>query len=97
MPELLLNLACPLILSAAFVYAATVNVRHRWRQQRRLPPRHRTPLTDARRRLMEEIEADKRASAHADWIETQAGQVLADADERFASLYEPPTRERADH
>jgi hypothetical protein len=101
MPDLLINFACPLIVSAAFVYAGTVNVRHRWRQQRGLPLRHRTPLTDARRRLMEEIEADKRAREQArkdaEWIETQAGQVLADADERFASLYEQPTSEHADN
>lgn len=90
MPDLLLNLACPLIVSAAFVYAATVSVRHRRRQQRGLPPRHRTPLTDARQRLIEEVEGYKRAREDAE-------QIVTEAYERIAPLYDPPTREHADH
>lgn len=90
MPDLLLNFACPLILSAAYVYAATVNVRHRWRTQRRLPPRHRTPLTEARRRLIDEAEAYNQ-------MRRDAEQIVTDAYERIASLYEQPTSERADH
>lgn len=91
MPDLLLNLAYPLILAAAFVYAATVTVRHRRRTQKRLPPRHRTPLTEARRRLMEEVEADKQ-------IRRETDRIIADAAEKYGPLYEtPPAREHTDH
>lgn len=90
MPNLLLNLAYPLILSAAAVYAATVTVRHRRRSQRGLPPQHRTPLTEARRRLMDEIEADKR-------LRDDTTRIVTAEWERIGPLYDPPTREPADH
>lgn len=90
MPDLLLNLAPPLILSAAALYASAVCLRNKRRRRQGLPPKYRTPATEARQRLFDEVKAYQQLRADAE-------QIVTEAYERIAPLYDPPTREHADH
>ncbi|MEU1134445.1 hypothetical protein ABZ383_32070 [Streptomyces sp. NPDC005900] len=90
MPDLLTALAPPLILYAATVYAVVVHLRDKSRRRQGVSPRHRTPASATRERLLDEVKAYQQLRADAE-------QIITDAYKQFAPLYETPTRQHARH
>ncbi|GAA3155441.1 hypothetical protein ACFQ0X_44095 [Streptomyces rectiviolaceus] len=86
MRNTLYTLAVLGVLGIPLLYAEVVHVRHKRRLLRGLPARHRTPLTEARQRLLDEVKAYQQTRAEVE-------QIMRDAHVKFGPLYDTPTRE----